>query len=991
MGESGDAPVNPPNYDHLSTQLSVLLAEMVKTQEVAVADAWSPEVRPGGSIGRFLLTRELGRGGFGVVYEAVDGELNRTVALKVVRPGTRIAARGNEWLLREAEAVARLNHPNIVTLHDFGQGPSGPYLVFELLRGRSLSDQLRAGAIPLDQVIDVGIAVSRALVHAHGAGVIHRDLTAANVFLVEEGAGGGGQEEAARASPRPTAGRGHSPGSPELGPVKVLDFGLAHLFGRDGANDGGTPAYMAPEQWEGDRGDGRTDLFALGVILFQALTGRFPYKVDKGWSEALEPGETPRVPRAAAPGPLRRLVRVLLDREPELRPEHARAVRDALLALRKERDGAGRRRVLGAALGVAGAAVAVAGWLFMQREAPPGEQVRVVVAAMENGAGEPTLDAVPGLLSTALEPSPRVKVVPPTRLAYVARQAGLGELGKLDAARGAALARLVGAPVVLVPSAWQEDSRSVLAVRAVESESGRVLFTARVPVARPNALATTIDQLSERVRRKLNERTDDQKWVRPVAEAVTASPEAARYYYEGLDCVRRSSTLPAVSCAPSFERALAFDPTFPLAHYQLAALNFIQGDSGEAARPHVSAAARGADRLPEKEATLVRALAARLDGKLDEALQGYDALLAAEPEDPQILAAASELQIQRSDWGAALKYLEKLVAVVPDEDTALLSLIEADGRLNRTAELSALLERLRAERPRRTRPVVEAAVWLGRHDEAVEAARRGVSERGASELGTLWFALYAAGHLKEMEKVAHGELEARPGDWTARNHLELTLACQGRVGEALRYAMEGAPLRPQATWGQSAHRQAMFAVATGDRELVWRHAARAFALDPGFSSDLAVVLALMGDATRAEPLARRLKSGSVAEAEYRALQAWRGGDVAGALAQLTAAEVRDPYPVDGIAPAYLIAEVSAAAGDDLSTLTSVSRFQRLPPRGTWRAWAYPRSLILAATAHLRVGDRATARRELEQALQVLERADPSLPMVKQARELRSKL
>src|SRR3990172_7588146 len=186
-GESGDAPVEPPDFEHLSTQLSALLADMVRTQEVAVGDTWSPEVCAGGAIGRFKLIRELGRGGFGVVYEALDGDLGRPVALKVVKPGTRIAARGREWLQREAEAVARLNHPNIVTLHDFGQGPTGPYLVFELLRGRSLAEGLRDGRLPLDAVIRVGIAVSRALVHAHDAGVVHRDLTPSNVSLGEDG------------------------------------------------------------------------------------------------------------------------------------------------------------------------------------------------------------------------------------------------------------------------------------------------------------------------------------------------------------------------------------------------------------------------------------------------------------------------------------------------------------------------------------------------------------------------------------------------------------------------------------------------------------------------------------------------------------------------------------------------------------------------------------------------------------------------------------
>ena len=987
-GESGDAPVDPPNYEHLSTQLSVLLAEMVRTQDVAVADSWSPDVRPGGTIGRFLLTRELGRGGFGVVYEAMDGELNRTVALKVVRPGTRIAARGSEWLLREAEAVARLNHPNIVTLHDFGQGPTGPYLVFELLRGTSLSDRLRAGPMPLDQVIDVAIAVSRALVHAHGAGVIHRDLTAANVFLLEDGAGGG---EAAGRAGRPTAAaRGRGSSHPELGAVKVLDFGLAHLFGRDGANDGGTPAYMAPEQWEGDRGDGRTDLFALGVILYQALTGAFPYKVDKGWSEALEPGESPRVPRAAAPGPLRRLVRTLIDREPELRPDNARAVRDALLALRKERDGAGRKRVLWGALGVAGAAVALAGWLFMQHEAPLGEQVRVVVAGMENGAGEPTLDAVPGLLSTALEPSPRVKVVPPTRLAYVARQAGLGEPAKLDAVTGQSLARLAGAPVLLVPSAWKEDGKAVVGVRAVEAETGKALFTVRDVQSRPSDLAPLVDRLSDRIRRELNERADDRRLRRPVAETVTSSPEAARYYYEGLDCVARplepgSSTL----CQAAFERALALDPTFPLAHYQLAALNSLQGDSGELARPHLRAALAAAGRLPAHEAQLIQALSARLEGRAEEAARLYDTLLAETPEDAAMLRTVANLYGERGDWSSAARYLEKLVLVEPDAMGPAKDLVEALGRSNRNDALRALVPRLAEGGSRRARALVEADVWLGEHAAALEAARRAVAERGDAELDTLRYALQAAGDYAEMEAVARKQLAASATQ-SARNRVDMALTAQGRITEALRWAGDSSRTS-SAAMGQAPYRQAMIAAATGDPTLVWRYAAQAYALDARYAADLAVLLALLGDMEHAEVLARGLSPGSTASEQLQAIRQWRAGDAAGAAALLAKAETRDPWPNDGIAPAYLRAEVSAAVGDDVGTLDAVTRFQRLPADRFWRAWAYPRSLLLSAGAHLGLGDRDAARTELDRLQALLVTADPGLPLSKQARTLREQL
>ncbi|HYD39797.1 MAG TPA: protein kinase [Anaeromyxobacter sp.] len=944
-------------------QLSALLADMVRAQEIAV-DAWSPDLQPGGAVGRFKLVRELGRGGFGVVYEAADGDLGRTVALKVVRAGTRIANRGSQWLLREAEAVARLNHPNIVTLHDLGQAPSGPYLVFELLRGQSLAEKLRAGPLPVDEVIDVGIAVARALVHAHGAGVIHRDLTAANVHLTEDGG------------------------------IKVLDFGLAHLFGRDGANDGGTPAYMAPEQWEGDQGDARTDLFALGVILFQALTGQFPYRVDRGWSEALEPGETPRVPRRDAPRALRRLVRSLLDREPELRPETARAVRDALLALRAQRGNRVRRRVLWGAVGTAAAAVAAAVWIYFQREPPPGEQVRVVLAEMETAAGEPSLEAVPGLLAAALEPSRRVKVVPESRLGYLSRQAGLGEPGRIDAARGRELARLAGAAALLVPTAWQEDGNFVVGVHAIEAETGRTMFRNSAPVVASGGLQGAVDALSDRIRRELNERSEDRRIRRPVAVAVTASPEAARFYYDGVDCVARPVARRGTvqQCRGLFERALALDPSFPLAHYQLAAIEFLPGSPGEASKPHLRAAQEALARLPPREAALVRALSARIDGRRADAARIYDELLAAAPEDPEALAGAAAVHAERTDWASAARYLEKLVAVRPDDDLPLDLLIAALGRTNRVDDLGAIRARLEAEGSGRARLLVDTLVWAGDSAAAVRVARAAVRERGDGERGTLRYALQAAGEYREMEAVARAEVEEEPTSVQTRFHVDMALTAQGRVTEALRWLEETIRMSPAQDREEIAYRQAMIAAATGDPARIWRYAAPAHASGGRrATASLALVFLLLGDVEHADELGASLDPGSPEDLQFRALRSWRAGDAASALAQLAHAEGQDPLPSSGLAPAYLAAEVAAATGDDVTVVAMVDRFQRLPPHRIWRAWAYPRSLYLAARAHARLGDRDAARRAVDRLLGLLGRADRDVVLLKQARLLRGEL
>jgi tetratricopeptide (TPR) repeat protein len=272
--------------------ISALLAELAHVPELDPVAP--PTLAPGQGVGRFELVRELGRGGFGRVFEARDPELRRPVALKLIRPGPRGAPdpEAAALLQREAEAVAQLQHPNIVTLHDVGVCAAGPFLVLELLRGESLAERLRRGPLPVREALAAAVGVCRALAHAHRAGVLHRDLKPGNVFLVEGG------------------------------PVKVLDFGLARAFGRSGPARAGTPGYMAPEQREGRAEDERTDVFALGLLLHEALGGAREAEGEP------RPLDRPGIPPAVAAWVAR-----ATDPLPVRRPESAGAALEALLEL----------------------------------------------------------------------------------------------------------------------------------------------------------------------------------------------------------------------------------------------------------------------------------------------------------------------------------------------------------------------------------------------------------------------------------------------------------------------------------------------------------------------------------------------------------------------------------------------------------------------------------------------------------------------------------
>jgi TolB-like protein/Tfp pilus assembly protein PilF len=293
----------PPNEDAprgvAPGALSALLQELARPGEGD--GAWERGLRPGAVIGRFELVRELGRGGFGVVYEARDRELGRSVAFKAIVAGARGGA-SEQRLIDEAEAAARLSHPNIVTLYDAGRSEHGPYLVLELLRGRTLAQRLALGALSPREALRVAVQVARGLAHAHAQGVVHRDLTPGNVFLCHDGQ------------------------------VKVLDLGLAHAFGRRKV-EGGTAAFMAPEQERGAPEDERTDVFALGVVLYRMLAGELPHRAAGPAPAAA----APRVDVGELPA-LGDLVARMLAQDPVERPRDGAEVAAALEALSSELD-----------------------------------------------------------------------------------------------------------------------------------------------------------------------------------------------------------------------------------------------------------------------------------------------------------------------------------------------------------------------------------------------------------------------------------------------------------------------------------------------------------------------------------------------------------------------------------------------------------------------------------------------------------------------------
>src|SRR5512137_474613 len=177
----------PPAPTHRTDTGSQLLAALARAPAVDLTRGLGPRVVPGARLGRFLLVHELGRGRGGVVFEAFDEERERPVALKVLAPGPSGAPRSAAWAHEEAADFKRLDHPNIVSLQGIGTCHAGAYLVFELLRGRTLGQRLEDGPLDLEGALRIAGDAGRALAHAHAVGVVHRGLTAARIFVCDGG------------------------------------------------------------------------------------------------------------------------------------------------------------------------------------------------------------------------------------------------------------------------------------------------------------------------------------------------------------------------------------------------------------------------------------------------------------------------------------------------------------------------------------------------------------------------------------------------------------------------------------------------------------------------------------------------------------------------------------------------------------------------------------------------------------------------------------
>ncbi len=515
--------------------LSALLDDLARKPPVEGGAGWAAALQEGQTVGRYTLGRELSRDPFGVVFEAQDPVLERRVALKVLRagrvdgPDTRVG--------HEAETIAELAHPNLAALFDAGRCEQGPYLVYELLDGTRLSERLGREPMPPAEAVRIALEVARGLGVAHARGVAHHDLKPEHVFLCRDGA------------------------------VKVLDLGVAHTFGRPRL-DGGAPGYVAPEQWRGAPEDERTDVFALGVLLYRLLTGQLPFPDDVGRST------TGVVPAPALDVPdwpgLGELVGRMMAKDPVGRPRDGAAVAAALEALRSEastsRTGSTSAiRILRQRRRIQARTAILAGLALLA--------VVVAAAVVQPWRGPPP------------EPTPSVAVLPFEDLSEARDQEyfsdGLAEeiinaLAQVDGLRVSgrtssfafrhrtddlrALGRQLGVSNVLVGSVRRDGQRVRVTAQLVRTGDGRHLWSQTFE-RELTAIFAVQDEIASAVVAALE--IELLRGRRPSSrEYRTSDPEVYSQYLQGRRFLRRDTVAGARLAAAAFQRALDLDPHY---------------------------------------------------------------------------------------------------------------------------------------------------------------------------------------------------------------------------------------------------------------------------------------------------------------------------------------------------------------------------------------------------------------------------------------------
>jgi serine/threonine protein kinase/Tfp pilus assembly protein PilF len=508
---------------------------------------------PGATIGHYKILALLGAGGMGEVYRAEDSRLGRGVAIKILSAHLASNPEALARFEREARAVAALSHPNIVAIHDFGHWEGIVYSVSELLEGESLAGLLARGPLPWRKAINIGVEIAQGLAPAHAKGITHRDLKPANIFVTRDGL------------------------------VKILDFGLARMEQPTGPEEAtitlissakqsvvGTIAYMSPEQVRGMHADARSDIFALGSVLFEIASGRRSFlraTSAETMSAILRDDPLDMLDRRiCVPAELRRVIARCLEKNPEQRFQSAQdvvfALREALLSA-----DSGKGRVFERRDRVKRWSSVTEGLAKLLRKRKVIDSL--IVLPFVNANGDPDFeylsDGIAESLINTLSQLPGLRVVP--------RGKAFRYRGWDDATEK--LSQEVNVRAVLTGRVSQRGETLNIQVDLVDGELDAQLWGSQYNT-RPSDILPVHEAIASAVAKKLGLCPTDEQH-RHMTRHYTHSADAYQAYLKGRYHWNRRTGATLKKAVSLFEEAIAQDPQYALAYAGLADCYVVYG------------------------------------------------------------------------------------------------------------------------------------------------------------------------------------------------------------------------------------------------------------------------------------------------------------------------------------------------------------------------------------------------------------------------------
>jgi eukaryotic-like serine/threonine-protein kinase len=912
------------------------------------------DVLIGQTFTHYRIVEKLGGGGMGVVYKATDTRLQRPVVLKFVADELAGDAAALSRFEREARTASALNHPNICTIHDVGQQDGRSFIAMEYLEGTTLGARLSLGPLDFNAALSVGIQIADALDAAHRAGIVHRDIKPANLFIGP---------------------RGH---------VTVLDFGLAKMQPSGahhvdvttmaGTVQGmvlGTAAYMAPEQARGDTVDHRADIWSLGLVLYEMITGTRP-----------APGVGVRV--AGSPE-LERIIAKCLEPDRGLRYQHAADLRADLERLK---GGSGTATALGprmanstrwrfvAAAAAVAAAVLVGAYVFAPPAATLTDKDTIVLGEFTNTTGDSVFDeTLRQGLAAQLQQSPFLSLVSDERIRRTLALMNQPADARLTADVARVVCVRTGGAAVLQGSIAALGSQYVLGLRATNCATGDNLADEQAQAPRKEDVLSTLSQMATRFRTRVGESLATvEQYSTPLA-VTTPSLEALQAYSAGTKAAIASSNIRALSL---FQRAVGIDPDFALAH---AAVGFRYAGMGESAlaRQSLLKAYQLRHRASDAERFYIDTLYDRdFTGNLERERRTLETWAESYPRDPSAPTLLAGLALSSTgQYELAIAETEKAIALVPDHTTAYVNRAHNQVRVNRLDD-ALLTVRTAAERKLESNSMLLVpyfVAFLKGDDDALARA-----------------AAVARNSPAEEDNVSH--LEA------------LALARSGQLADARRTSAVAVGIAERAGRGERAGLfeagRAVWEAFYGNAAAARQSAGKALALGRGRDVDYAAAfaLALAGDLPQsrrlAEDLAREHPEGTFVQSMYlptlRALSSLNAHDPAAAIQALQPASRYDLalggagfigrfgglYPIYMRGLAYLAAGQPAEAVGEFQRIVDHPGIVLMDPMGALARLQLARALVLA-------GDTAKAKAAYEDLLTLWKAADPGIPIVEAAR------